>query len=136
MCLRSSRLTRPRSSANHRSSLGRPSLRPTVFLRAFGFDASEVREGCDDWCVVGAWGVAALARVGGDRGKRLVDDRLDGDRVKGLDDLGGDEDVVDQFLAALVDTGVVLSLGHQWGEVPEALPVALVWCVEAGGADL
>jgi hypothetical protein len=44
--------------------------------------------------------------------------------------------VVDELPASVVDPRVVAALGHQRGEVPQALTVALVGLLEAGRADL
>jgi hypothetical protein len=56
--------------------------------------------------------------------------------LQGADQGVGDEDVVDEFLAALVDAGVVVRWGHGVADVPEPLRVAVVWPVEPAGADL
>jgi hypothetical protein len=63
----------------------------------------------------GAWselGALRLVRVGADRGQRLLDHRLHRDRTQWPARGGGDEDVVDQLLAALVDARAVLSRSH------------------------
>ena len=48
----------------------------------------------------------------------------------------GDQDVVDEFVAALVDAGVVVRRGHLVADIPEPLRVAVVGVVEPAGADL
>src|SRR5947207_2793036 len=88
-------------------------LSPPPTVAAKRLEASEIGERRHHGCVVGARRRATSARVLGDGRQRLLDDGFDGDRVEGLHERGGDEDVVDELLLSLEDARVVLAVGHE-----------------------
>jgi len=86
----------------------------------------QIGERRHDWCVIRRRLVAAEVRIGRNRWQRLGDNRSDRDRADWFDERGGDQDVVDQLFAPLINSREVLALGHQRREIPEPPMVRIV----------
>src|SRR5690242_5304874 len=107
---------RPRRRVQQRISSSKVEGRPTGTVvyrlrqpetRRTWLRGSQVCEGGDDGCVVGAGCVAAAGGICWvDRRERRVDDRLRGDPVQLLDQGVRDEDVVDEFRRLLLGIAV------------------------------
>lgn len=84
--------------------------------------------------MVGAERIPASGRVLPNSWKSLVNDHLDRVTDHSPDESGRDQDVIDELLAALIDSREVLSFGHQGCKVPEPLLIAPIGPIKARSA--